>query len=480
MTIRRLVLGTLLAAFPGATAPSWATELVADGLAGHVLFGRNVVDRPQIAALCTTLRAARPDVLIAIDEEGGDVTRLHHASGSPYPGNAVLGVIDDVAVTRTIYRAIGADLASAGINMDLAPTVDVNSTAENPVIGTRSFGASPALVARHSAAAVSGLRDAGVVACAKHFPGHGATTVDSHLALPTVSTSLPQWRRQDLPPFEAAISAGAEAVMTAHIRVPALTGALPATFSESALALLRSVPFDGVIVTDALEMAGAARVAGGVPGGAVLALRAGADLVCVGAAVTPDLIDAIVEAVEAAVEGGSLPLRRVEEAASRVRQLAAFAARPACADVGDAVDLGSDAARRAISVEGVLPDLSDAYVVQLESERTIAEGRVPWGLLPHIDPARHPSARVVAAVAEASDVVRAAGGRPIVVTGRNVHRLAGGTALVDALAAAGPTVVVEMGWPSAWRPSAAAYIRTYGASRASGAAAAQALNLNVS
>ncbi len=117
-------------------------------------------------------------------------------------------------------------------------------------------------------------------------------------------------------------------------------------------------------------------------------------------------------------------------------------------------------------------------MVQLESERTIAEGRVPWGLLPHIDPVRHPSVRVIAAAAAADDLVQTAGGRPIVVTGRNIHRLAGAVELVEALAAAAPTVVVEMAWPSKWRSAkAAAFVTTYGASRASGKAAAQELNL---
>src|SRR3712207_4189183 len=162
---RRLALRTLLAAFPGHTAPDWALDLVGDGLAGHTLFAANIADPAQVFRLCGTLRAARPDVLIAVDEEGGDVTRLAHATGSPYPGNAALGVVDDPALTRQVYAAIGADLAAAGITVDLAPTVDVNTADDNPIIGTRSFGADPARVAVHAAAAVAGLQEAGVAAC---------------------------------------------------------------------------------------------------------------------------------------------------------------------------------------------------------------------------------------------------------------------------------------------------------------------------
>ena len=128
-------------------------------------------------------------MIIAIDEEGGDVTRLCYANGSPYPGNAALGVVDDVDLTRRIYRAIGAEVAAVGVTLDMAPAVDVNSVDDNPTIGTRSFGADPARVAVHAAAAVTGLQAAGVAACAKHFPGHGATEMDSHLDLPVVDAS---------------------------------------------------------------------------------------------------------------------------------------------------------------------------------------------------------------------------------------------------------------------------------------------------
>ncbi|MFD0822947.1 glycoside hydrolase family 3 N-terminal domain-containing protein, partial [Micromonospora zhanjiangensis] len=138
--LRRLALRTLLAAFPGSAPPDWALELLRDGLAGYTLFGRNVRDPDQVAACTAALRAARSDVLLTIDEEGGDVTRLAHATGSPYPGNAALGAVGDVGLTRRVYRAIGDELAALGINVNLAPTVDVNSAADNPVIGTRSFG----------------------------------------------------------------------------------------------------------------------------------------------------------------------------------------------------------------------------------------------------------------------------------------------------------------------------------------------------
>ena len=208
---RTAPVGTAYAAwppFPAIRAPDWALDLVADGLAGYTLFGYNVTDPAQVAASTAALRAARPDVLIAIDEEGGDVTRLAHPTGSPYPGNAALGAVDDLDLTRRVYQAIGAELAALGLNLNLAPTVDVNTADDNPIIGTRSFGADPVRVAAHAAAAVAGLQAAGVAACAKHFPGHGATVADSHLELPTVDVPLDLLRERDLPPFAAVVAAG--------------------------------------------------------------------------------------------------------------------------------------------------------------------------------------------------------------------------------------------------------------------------------
>ncbi|MBQ0894980.1 glycoside hydrolase family 3 protein [Micromonospora sp. U56] len=475
--LRRLALGTLLAAYPGPVPPQWAVDLVAEGLAGHTLFGTNVHDPAQVAASTLALRAGRPDVLIAIDEEGGDVTRLAHATGSPYPGNAALGAVDDAALTGRVYAAIGAELAALGITVNLAPTVDVNTADENPVIGTRSFGADPARVAAHSAAAVEGLQSVGVAACAKHFPGHGATVADSHHELPTVDVSPALLRERDLPPFAAVVEAGARAVMTAHIRVPALTGDGPATFSRAVLVdLLRGeYGFTGTVITDALEMQGAALAAGGVGPAAVRALAAGADLLCIGAKVDAALVEHVAGEIVAAIGDGRLDRARVEAAAGRTAALAAWT-RAAGIPPTIPTDLGYAAARRAVRVEGEVDGLARPLVVQLHATATMAEGRVPWGLGPHLDGLEE--VRVVATETDAAALGRLADGRPIVLVGRHLHRLPGGTELVDALAAAYPVTVVEMGWPGRWRPTGArAFVTTYGASHANGRAAAEALGL---
>lgn len=472
--LRRLALGTLLAAFPGPVPPEWALGLVSDGLAGYTLFGFNIISPSQLSSLCRSLRAARADLVIAIDEEGGDVTRLAHRTGSPYPGNAALGVVDDPALTRSVYRAIGADLGSVGVNLNLAPTVDVNTATDNPIIGTRAFSDDPATVAAHASAAVAGLQEAGIAACAKHYPGHGATTVDSHLTLPVLAASLATLRTRDLPPFAAAVEAGTQAIMTAHIQVPDLTGPDPATLSQAALDLLRTdYGFTGVVITDALEMAGAAEAAGGIAAAAVRALRAGADLLCLGADIDAPLVAEVVAAITGAIATGALPLARLEQAAARTAALAAWTLRPAAASPAPP-GLGYDIARAAVRVEGSLDGLADPLVVQLESGSTIAEGRVPWGLAPHLSGVL----QIDAAGTSADHLRSLAGERPIVIVARHLHRSTVARSLVEKLATDHPTVVAEMGWPSTWRPAGArAFVTTHGASHANGAALAHLLAL---
>jgi beta-N-acetylhexosaminidase len=217
-----------------------------DGLGGICLFAYNVGDR--LAELTASLREARPNVLIGIDEEGGDVTRLEVARGSSYPGNGALGVVDDIALTERIAASIGADLAAVGINLDFAPVADVNENPRNPVIGVRSFGADPELVARHVAAFVRGLQGQGVAACAKHFPGHGNTEGDSHLELPVVSGDV----HPGLQPFGAAIEAGVGWVMAGHVLVPARDE--PATLGDPFGELRGELGYRGLVISAAREM----------------------------------------------------------------------------------------------------------------------------------------------------------------------------------------------------------------------------------
>ena len=339
--LHRDILTTLLPGFDGTEAPAWVLDRLEQGLGGVCLFGQNIADAAQVRALNATLRTANPLAVVAIDEEGGDVTRLFYDRGAPYPGNALLGRIDDPDLTERVARAVGEALAATGCTVAFAPDVDVNSDPDNPVIGVRSFGADPELAARHSAAWVRGLQSTGVAASAKHFPGHGDTSTDSHLALPVVDLPLETLRDRELVPFRAAIAAGTRTIMTSHILLPRLDAEQPATLSPRIVhGLLRGeLGFEGVIVTDALDMQGASGVHG-IPEAAVRALAAGCDLLCIGSDNTDAQLDAIVAAIGDAVESGRLPAARVREAAARVRALGA-----ACA--GDPVRRGRRARHRA-------------------------------------------------------------------------------------------------------------------------------------
>ncbi|MFD1722068.1 beta-N-acetylhexosaminidase [Amnibacterium endophyticum] len=463
--LRRLALGVLLPGFAGTALPASIEALLRDGLAGVALFGPNVVDVAQVRALTDAVRTASPSAVVAIDEEGGDVTRLHVPDGSPEPGNGVLGRLDDVDGTAASAHRIGLELAAAGVRLDLAPTVDVNTNPDNPVIGARSFGEDPSLVARHAAAWVRGLQSAGVAACAKHFPGHGDTAVDSHLGLPVVDRDLDALTATDLPPFVAAVEAGVAAVMTSHILLPALDPDAPATMSRRILTgLLREeLGFDGVVVSDALDMAGASGTIG-VPAAAVRALVAGADLLCLGKH-SEHHVEPAAAAIEAAVEEGALPLARLEDAVARVRALrvpaAADGPRPLPARLAAAFDVRPGA---------VLPRPGEAWtVVRLDVEANIAVGETGWGpFAAASDTGRFASwPRIDVDADEAGAAPEVAG--PVLVVGRDVHRHPHVRAVVDALRDRGGSVlVVDMGWPSPDRRYAD--VATFGSSRAVGAA----------
>ena len=185
--VRGLALQVLLPGFTGTTLPDDYRALFEQGLGGICYFVSNTADGPEaLAALSRAITEANPHAVIAVDEEGGDVSRLHTREPSPVLGAAALGAVDDPALTEEVGRWVGTELAAVGVTLDLAPDADVNSDPDNPVIGTRSFGRDAERVATHVAAWTRGLQSTGVAACAKHFPGHGDTATDSHLALPRI------------------------------------------------------------------------------------------------------------------------------------------------------------------------------------------------------------------------------------------------------------------------------------------------------
>ncbi len=275
-----------LVSFRGLEAPDWVLSALRDGrVPGVCLFAFNFASIEQFQALTRSLHEAareggQPSPFVAIDQEGGQLMAIQ-GGATELPGNMALGATQSPELARATGRILGTELSALGVNMNLAPVLDVASRPQNPVVGLRSFGDDPELVSHLGAAMVAGMQEAGVLACAKHFPGHGNTEVDSHHAAATVDRTLEELESLELRPFEAAFEAGLAAVMTAHVRYPQLED-MPATFSPVILRdLLRGrCGFDGLVVTDALDMHALAEVPG--PERARRSLEAGADLAVLG------------------------------------------------------------------------------------------------------------------------------------------------------------------------------------------------------
>ncbi|MFF0646022.1 glycoside hydrolase family 3 protein [Streptomyces tendae] len=490
--LRRLALSVLQPGFVGTEAPDWILRDIGDGLASVVLFSRNIVSTEQVARLTAQLRAENPDLIVAIDEEAGDVTRIESATGSSRPGNFALGTVDDPALTEAVAADLGRQLRAAGVSLDYAPSADVNSNPDNPIIGVRSFGSDPEVVSRHTTAWIRGLQSSGVAACAKHFPGHGDVAVDSHHDLPAYPAGRDEIAAQALPPFRAAVAAGVRAVMSGHLLVPAYDPDLPATLSRRILhGLLREeLGFDGLVVSDAIEM-GAVTRRYGIDGATVKAVAAGVDAVCVGGESAEEATVALlVKALTAAVTGGELAEERLVGAAGRVREFARWsaglrAAGAAQDTTGDGI--GHVAARRALRLTGAaraaLPLTAAPHVVELAPVTNMAIGKeTPWGVagplaerLPGTTSVRVRGQELEeGTVALESCALEPAVGRPLVIVARDAARHAWMSRAVTGLTAARPdAIVVEMGLPGA--TTAEAQIFTHGASAASGVAAAEVL-----
>jgi beta-N-acetylhexosaminidase len=471
------VLSTLMPGFAGTALPVWLRDRLRAGLGGVCIYGQNISSPEQLRDLTDAVTAENPYAIIAVDEEGGDVTRLFAATGAPFPGNAVLGRLDVLETTRDTAAAIGWSLRRAGCTVDFAPCVDVNSRSDNPVIGVRSFGGDAERVARHGAAWVAGLQSTGVAASAKHFPGHGDTALDSHVSLPVVNRSLADLERHELVPFAVAVEAGCRVIMTSHIMLPQLDPDHPATMSRVVLKdLLRGeLGFSGVVVSDALDMAGASGSLG-MAGAAVAALQAGCDLLCLGTENSDDQLATIERAVSSAVADGTLPANRLQEATSRVRGLAADieVARKAAGEPPDSMPRWSKDAAELVRVFDVQPWAADwrakasgGYtVVRLEAASNIAVGATPWGpfatlLCPErvegrlelVEGLRAPSAFAAQHVwlvsPEQSALPSFQPEQPVLVVGRDIHQHRFAREAVDRLRSAHVDVlVVDMGWAS--------------------------------
>lgn len=455
--LRRLANSVVWPGFLGSTLPAWLERELGDGLAGVVYFAQNLTG--DTAELSRRIHEIAPAALIGIDEEGGSVTRLETVTGSTVPGAAQLGAVDDLAATRATAAEIARRCDAIGADIVLGPVADVNTDPRNPVIGTRSFGDSTALVSRHAAAAVRGIQQVGLAACAKHFPGHGDTHLDSHHALPRIDAPMYEITAQHLPPFASVVGAGVMAIMTAHIVVPAW-GEAPATLNPQVLGMLRDAGFDGVIITDALDMA-AIRETVGLGSGAVAALAAGADLLCIGNptnpgdAMLPDQDErdfhAVRDAIVAALEDGALPVERVEQAAQRVARMAE---RVRSRGAAPRETLNPDAVvRRAVSIEGAFAPIADAETAVIDIRRRsslavdstadhVARALAAGGPIIRLDPA-------AVADDDLSAALTAGSSGPVIVLADMLGDGSAQRALVDRIGRELPrVVVVDVGVPS--------------------------------
>ena len=298
-------------------------------LGGVILFRENVVETEQTARLVDAYQDASEKfgMFISIDQEGGIVTRLQ--SGTDMPGNMALGAARSAQTASDVGQAIGEELHSLGINVNFAPTLDVNNNSDNPVIGVRSFSEDPKLTAELGVAYIKGMQKTGVVTTAKHFPGHGDTNVDSHVGLPEVPQEMDRLKEVELYPFQKAMDTGVDAIMSAHITFPKVdptkviskkTGeevAVPATLSHKILTgLMRDeMNYDGLIVTDAMEMAAITEHFGTVDA-AVMSVKAGTDIVLM-----PVGLKEVRDGLVKAVKNGEISSKRIDESVKRILSL---------------------------------------------------------------------------------------------------------------------------------------------------------------
>ncbi|GHD68650.1 beta-N-acetylhexosaminidase [Jeongeupia chitinilytica] len=328
MNVQQQIGQLLMAGFDGFVPSQGIERLIrARGIGGVILFRRNVESPVQVAALCRRLQQINAEVsevplLIGIDQEGGMVMRIEDGM-TPLPSALAYQAAGSVDDCRELTRIGNAELAALGININFAPVLDVNNNPANPVIGVRAFGEDVDTVCRYGLAALDGIRAAGLAATVKHFPGHGDTDTDSHLGVPRVGHDRARLDAVELAPFRAAIAAGVDAVMSSHVAFPAVESDpdLPSTRSHSVLTgLLRAqLGFDGVVITDCLEMDAIAKGPGGTVGGAVDAFRAGADVLIISH--REDRQQGFLDAMHAAVDAGDIDPARIGASVARILAL---------------------------------------------------------------------------------------------------------------------------------------------------------------
>jgi len=446
--LERLAGSLLCVGFEGESATEPVFEALRDlGPGGVVLFSRNVSTPLRARELSDALRAELGTLVVAVDQEGGRVARFRREFPA-LPSAMAVAAAGEPAACELLALGLAGELRGAGVDLNFAPVADLALDPRNTVIGTRAYSGDPERAAAFVGAAVRGLQRGGVAATLKHFPGHGATAIDSHVALPVLDVAADTLRTREFVPFAAGIAAGARAVMIGHLAVPALDGARPASLSPVVITqtLRRELGFDGAIVTDCLQMDAIARGVG-TPRAAVLALAAGADFLTI----SHDLgvARAARDAIVAALGSGELDPSALEASAARVatlrgagatpaqagdlRELAARVARAAVTLVRGEVRLGRDRPVNVVSFEGsatdgVAPESADSLSLHLALRRRRFQAEsLRVALAPPAEMLEH----LLALVAAQRD-------RSLVIVMRRAHLHAAQAQAIDALLAASP------------------------------------------
>lgn len=318
MTLEEKIGQLLICGFDGLKPSDEIKGLIKDyHIGGVILFSRNIKDPVQTAKLCNSLQGlSKTPLFISVDQEGGKVSRLPKPF-TQFAGNAAIGKSNSVKLAYAFGEITARELKAVGINMDFAPVLDVNTNPDNPVINERAFSDSPNSVSRFGLAVIAGLQDNGVIACCKHFPGHGDTSLDSHHQLPVVEHGIERLKEIELLPFIHAVENGVSAVMTAHVLYKGLDEKYPATLSRKIIhdLLRKEMGFKGLVITDDLEMKA---VSDNYKTGdaAIAALSAGADIILV--CKDYEKQKEAREAVLKAVKDNIITEKRIDESVERI------------------------------------------------------------------------------------------------------------------------------------------------------------------
>ena len=444
--------------FGGTEIPDWIFKYLENGLGGITLFSSNCPSLDVTRELILKIRAISPNIIISLDEEGGDVTRLFVPEGSPFPTPALLGRCNDLELTESSFKELGKILKSIGVDLNLAPVADVATQSDNPIVAVRSFGNDAELVSKHVVSAVKGLRSAGIASCIKHFPGHGGVLEDSHHVLPQLNGEMDELINTHLKPFISAIGDGVEAIMMGHILLAAIDSISPASCSSliTRSLLRKSLGFEGLVVTDALDM-GALGGTKKIHASALRAISAGADLLCFsGLYDQSSFVDNSLVAIREAIEKGEIERQALEDNAEKIWRW-----RPPVATDLSPVSLPEVSKfKSGVNYQGNLSLSTDQIsLIELSADPTIAAGFVGWGL-------RRPFIRAgIKVKLESSDIDLTTHNQGcLVVAFRDAFRDNKILVALDRINRSRPDAIfVDMGWPT-WSFNPKNIIRTFGSS----------------